>query len=515
MRLFKSIFILVFFSQALFVLAAPSMINRVGSGESLVHVDDLRNLIVREGALGERDVTDLIQLLIDRTGPNAVVQIPSGKFLISKSLIPLVGQTILGAGVSTLILNTNNDLPAFLFYAPPNSEVEGPKFVNFHLNSKFGIFVNHEGKRFPTERNPELGYVMRTHIQRVKFSADVSGGVAMRLVCIFDSEISLNYSNSEFEYFIDLYGSDINLIRDNRSTNVVGAHVRDRAHLTFGSTNLISHNDFIDMAAGARAMIITSARWAKISDNYFEQLHKLNEDASAIVAYDESGADRQFGLELVGNRFDIDARQLRKWLDLKSSPYQIVVGHNVFLSPNRPGVSLSSNLGYYFSINPPTRRLISSDVQPEVEWPFVSSTTGPRLGLGGISFNTGSPGLTIAGYGRDVIPSRNGFVLPAGLSAGGNFIEFSSKLYGVDTSASKIGVRILARSSADNQAIKVVLYDGGVVVFSKMIPISAAFGMKDVVLNLTLKGDLSVRIYRQDDGQSGIVEIPALLVDFK
>lgn len=301
---------------------------------------------------------------------------PKSSFTISSSQVLPEGIVFEGNGYNSSILNTNDAVPAFTYSAPAGTTKRGPTFLNLRIVSKSAIKLNSTTAIPPEQVGAQQGYIMRGGCEGVYFESSSPGGIAFEASTWFDGKIHECDFISQFNSGVWLYGSDLNEITHNRFQSNLIACIDVESNYTFGTQNLIAHNDIVNMlGSGTQAFIRTSDRFAIIKDNYIEQSTILSPivPAAIRVRAGNNGA-KPLALTIENNRLDININNVNYWLRFAagSVPATLRASGNVFFSSPTPEVFYADPVTYWYDTSKRRLFFVRDQVQIPADFPFYS-----------------------------------------------------------------------------------------------------------------------------------------------
>lgn len=129
-----------------------------------------------------------------------------------------------------------------------------------------GIRINDTSKNVVDTSDSQQGYVLKSFFENICFRGK-NNGTAICCTKMFDSTIR-NCRIELFDIGVHLYGCDINRVHDCRFDRN-NTHIKNIMIGSFGSQNLIDHNDIISVNSNG-VFIETSDRYGIIKNNHFE-----------------------------------------------------------------------------------------------------------------------------------------------------------------------------------------------------------------------------------------------------
>ena len=238
------------------------------------------------GAKGDMttDDTAALQACLDTGLP---VIIPEGRFRITRALQVKPGQIVaglarVGSGTGAAIVNT---VPGggCLWYTQDTATGQQPMpmIANLFLSADFPIrFNDPERGQIGDGPRSNIPYGMVPLVRGCRIVArDRGTGTGIAWTKMFDGVIE-ECQIEGFSTNILLQGCDLNAVRHNRSVLASRYHVLDLSVSSFGSQNIIEHNDLLQAGSDACIFVKSSGRHARIRDNYLEHGFTGASDAS-------------------------------------------------------------------------------------------------------------------------------------------------------------------------------------------------------------------------------------------
>jgi hypothetical protein len=290
------------------------------------HLSALLGAIATPAQFGARgddrtDDTASLQACIDTGLP---VLMTAGRYRISRALQLHPGQLIAGiarTGSTTgaALINEEPD-GGGLWYTQDasNGRQPMPTIINLSVTADHPIrFNDPERARISDGAGSNIPYGVRPQVRDCVLVARRRGtGIGIAWSKMFDGSIE----GCEIEGFsinLLLQGCDINTVRNNRSVLASRYHILDLSVGTFGSQNVIEHNDILQAGGSGCIFIKSTGRHARIRDNYLE--HAAADaaytpvdrftgfiDASAVDTprFGANGDGQRFTTVIVNNRID-------------------------------------------------------------------------------------------------------------------------------------------------------------------------------------------------------------------
>lgn len=230
---------------------------------------------------GKADDTAALQACANTGRP---IVIPAGRYRITRPIELAAGQAVTGpAGGHTAAIV--NDVPGSgcLWFTRDRDVVRRPMPViaNLALSADHPIrFNDPETGRVADGGASNIPYGVRPAILNCDIAAREWGtGVGIAWSKMFDGLIE-GCEVTGFAINVMLLGCDLNAVRRNRLVLGHRYHLLDLSAGTFGSQNLIEHNDLLQAGSTSTIFIKTTARHARIRDNYLEHGYSGARDAA-------------------------------------------------------------------------------------------------------------------------------------------------------------------------------------------------------------------------------------------
>ncbi|EPJ7080329.1 phage tail fiber protein [Klebsiella pneumoniae] len=291
---------------------------------------------------------------------NKHLDLPKGDFYVSQAFQAGKGQIIRGQGNPNFSPNCYTRLICMaegggcIWYTQDTStgQVRMPKIYNMGLTADYPIRFNNEQtaiiKDDTTLSNIPFGMV--PEVINCAVNPRVNGtGIGISWSKMFDGIITC-CEVANFDIGVLLNGCDLNWVAHNRIRNAWSYMVLELSASTFGSQNEICHNDILHVGSANCIMIKTTARHARIYDNYLEQARGTDGealigfiDASAIDAPSYAGnvSSGRYSTIIRDNRIDGFAKA--KYFVYKYQPEGQTYGEIVDVSTVGSNAGLGSN----------------------------------------------------------------------------------------------------------------------------------------------------------------------------
>ncbi|MFX3184815.1 hypothetical protein V6079_24135, partial [Klebsiella pneumoniae] len=291
---------------------------------------------------------------------NKQLSLPAGDFYISRAFEAGKGQVIRGQGSPNFSPNCYTRLICMtegggcIWYTRDSStgQVRMPQIYDMGLTGDYPVRFNNEQTAIIKDdvslSNVPFGMV--PVVSRCAINPRVNGtGIGISWSKMFDGCISL-CEIANFDIDVLLNGCDLNKVAYNRIRNGWRYMVLELSASTFGSQNEIHLNDILHVGSPNCIMVKTTARHARIYDNYFEQA--TGTDGQALIGFiDATDVDApsyagnvsagRYSTILRDNR--IDGFSKAKNFIYKYQPEGQTYGEIVDVSTVGPNTGLGSN----------------------------------------------------------------------------------------------------------------------------------------------------------------------------
>ncbi|WP_333963902.1 hypothetical protein [Sphingomonas aurantiaca] len=203
--------------------------------------------------------------------------IPEGRFRITRALQMKPGQIVaglarVGSGTGAAIVNTALG-GGCLWYTQDTATGRQPMpmIANLFLSADFPIRLNDpERGQIGDGARSNIPYGVAPLVRGCTIVArDRGTGTGIAWTKMFDGAIE-ECNIEGFSINILLQGCDLNAVRRNRSVLGARYHILDLSVASFGSQNIIEHNDILQAGSDACIFIKSSGRHARVRDNYLE-----------------------------------------------------------------------------------------------------------------------------------------------------------------------------------------------------------------------------------------------------
>ena len=231
---------------------------------------------------------------------NKHLDLPKGLFYISQAFEASKGQVIKGQGNPNFSPNCYTTLVCLaegggcIWYTRDSStgQVRMPQIYDMGLTGDYPVRFNNEQTAIIKDDTSlsNVPFGMVPVVSRCAINPRVNGtGIGISWSKMFDGCISL-CEIANFDIDILLNGCDLNKVAHNRIRNAWRYMVLELSASTFGSQNEIHHNDILHVGSPNCIMVKTTARHARIYDNYLEQA--TGTDGDALIGFiDASDVD--------------------------------------------------------------------------------------------------------------------------------------------------------------------------------------------------------------------------------
>ncbi|HHQ5366712.1 TPA: hypothetical protein ACSQ2O_003492, partial [Klebsiella michiganensis] len=228
-------------------------------------------------------------ILQEAANKNQPLDLPKGDFYISQAFEAGKGQIIRGQGSPNFSPNCYTRLICMtegggcIWYTRDSStgQVRMPQIYDMGLTGDYPVRFNNEQTAIIKDdvslSNVPFGMV--PVVSRCAINPRVNGtGIGISWSKMFDGAIEF-CEIANFDIDLLLNGCDLNKIAHNRIRNGWRYMVLELSASTFGSQNEIHHNDILHAGSPNCIMVKTTARHARIYDNYLEQATGTDREA--------------------------------------------------------------------------------------------------------------------------------------------------------------------------------------------------------------------------------------------
>ncbi|BAS41041.1 putative prophage endo-N-neuraminidase [Klebsiella oxytoca] len=292
----------------LVLMDGDTLRQNLGSGEipgtSLVRGSDGASLdqaikfvtpLLKPGVENAEFNYSILQAAADK---NKQLSLPAGDFYISRAFEAGKGQVIRGQGSPNFSPNCYTRLICMtegggcIWYTRDSStgQVRMPQIYDMGLTGDYPVRFNNEQTAIIKDdislSNVPFGMV--PVVRRCAINPRVNGtGIGISWSKMFDGSISL-CEIANFDIDVLLNGCDLNRVSMNRIRNAWRYMILELSASTFGSQNEIHHNDILHAGSPNCIMVKTTARHARIYDNYLEQA--TGTDREALIGFIDATA---------------------------------------------------------------------------------------------------------------------------------------------------------------------------------------------------------------------------------
>lgn len=224
---------------------------------------------------------------------NKHLDLPKGLFYISQAFEASKGQVIKGQGNPNFSPNCYTTLVCLaegggcIWYTRDSStgQVRMPQIYDMGLTGDYPVRFNNEQtaiiKDDTSLSNVPFGMVPK--VINCAINPRVNGvGIGISWSKMFDGIITC-CEVANFDIDLLLNGCDLNWVAHNRIRNGWRYMILELSASTFGSQNIIYHNDVLHVGSPNCIMIKSTARHARIIDNYLEQA--TGTDGQALIGF--------------------------------------------------------------------------------------------------------------------------------------------------------------------------------------------------------------------------------------
>ncbi|WP_418274419.1 endo-N-neuraminidase [Klebsiella quasipneumoniae] len=229
---------------------------------------------------------------------NRHLDLPKGDYYISQAFQAGKGQIIRGQGSPNFSPNCYTRLICMtegkgcIWYTQDTStgQVRMPQIYDMGLTGDYPVRFNNEQTAIIKDdvslSNVPFGMV--PVVSRCAINPRVNGtGIGISWSKMFDGIITC-CEVANFDIDVLLNGCDLNWVAHNRIRNGWRYMVLELSASTFGSQNIIYHNDVLHAGSPNCIMIKSTARHARIIDNYLEQARGT--DGEALIGFIDASA---------------------------------------------------------------------------------------------------------------------------------------------------------------------------------------------------------------------------------
>lgn len=200
---------------------------------------------------------------------NGTVFVPNGNYKINTTVTLTSGITIQGAGQVAVNIVSPAGITMFSLASSGATELRGPNLFDMTLEADLCLALNNTA----TLVDSNTGAIVGGSIKRCRFyNITSSVGQAINASQMFDTVISENKFDGTFNISILMNGCDLNTISHNRFTGFTSIGILDVSAQTYGSSNMIEHNDMTLQTVNNATFIKSTSHYIIIKDNYLEQI---------------------------------------------------------------------------------------------------------------------------------------------------------------------------------------------------------------------------------------------------
>lgn len=251
------------------------------------------------GAYGDgvQDDFDSLQAA-SNTGKEVIID--SGSYLVSSPVELKAGQKVRGYNSANFASGVkvsevfNNTVDGGCFWYTQDSSTgqkKMPDIRNVSLKADFPVKFNNEQTAIIVDGgSSNVPYGMKPFVINCDIKPRVDGvGIGVSWSKMFDGAIE-DCEIEKFDIDVLLNGCDLNRVQHNRIRNGYSYHILELSASTFSSQNVIRHNDVLQAGSSSCIFIKSTARHARIYNNYLEQ--SGGSDGAAMVGFiDVSSVD--------------------------------------------------------------------------------------------------------------------------------------------------------------------------------------------------------------------------------
>ncbi len=438
-----------------------------------------------------------------------VVHIGVGTYIPSGQLIPKEGVEIIGTNPQLSIIDASALTGFAIAYVTGNglTERQAPSFKRFQLISHNGIQLNDPTHGFTNDASTQE-YMMRPVIEDCILTAGDTSGIGIQISKGFDGSIRHN-KISGFAIPIDLHGSDINAIRDNRllGWGTYGISLNGSGSITyntFGSQSEIAHNEFLSPVSGSLAYIYSKDLHPRIYDNYLEsQGHTTTAGMWLVSGYDAFIRD---------NRIEIPAADVANWLRVDSQFASIDAQNNTTQGP-AAGPPLFPAAGYRYLYSNSHRAIVKysgNDAEGGAypnAFPFNSKPDYAATDKQAFVWTPDLPGLDYSyNYNGSMLINGGAAIIPP-LAGTGSIIQITTGAVGT------INVSLIAKGSAAGQVLNWQLSNGSTGIASGSVTLTTNYANYVLVTGAVTTG-LTIQFWNNDTTHNGNALIKSVSVTY-
>lgn len=225
------------------------------------------------------------------TGKKVIID--NGSYLISSPVQLKAGQKVSGYNPANFATGINvsevfnNTVGGGCFWYTQDSSTgqkKMPDIRNVSLKADFPIKFNDENTAVIVDGGvTNVPYGMKPFIINCDIKPRVEGvGIGVSWSKMFDGAIE-DCEIEKFDIGVLLNGCDLNRVQHNRIRSSHSYHILELSTSSFSSQNVISHNDILQAGSTSCIFIKSTARHARIYNNYLEQAE--GSDGAAMVGF--------------------------------------------------------------------------------------------------------------------------------------------------------------------------------------------------------------------------------------
>ncbi|MDA8428472.1 MAG: hypothetical protein M0T70_04380 [Geobacteraceae bacterium] len=438
-----------------------------------------------------------------------VYHIGVNTYIPSGQMIPKEGVTFEGTNPLFSIIDASGLTGFAIAYVTGNGQTErqAPSFKRFQLKSNNGIQLNDPTHGFTNDAATQE-FMMRPVIEDCIFTAGNTLGIGVQISKGFDGLIRHN-KFSGFSIPIDMHGSDISAIQDNRflGWGTYGISLNGSGSITyntFGSQSEIAHNEFLAPANGSLAYIYSNDLHPRIYDNYLEsQGYTTTAGIWLSSGYDAVMRD---------NRLEIPVADVPNWLRVDSQFASIVAQNNTTQGPS-VGPPLFPAAGYKYLYSNSHRAIVNysgndseNGTYPNA-FPFNSQPNYAASDKAAFVWTPDLPGLDYSyNYNNNMLINGGSAVIPP-LSGTGSIIQITTGVAGT------VNISVIAKGSVTGQILNWQLSNGSTGISSGSVTLTTNFA-NYVLSTATPTTGLTVQFWNNDTTHNGNALIKSVSVTY-
>lgn len=237
-------------------------------------------------------------ILQEAANKNKHLELPKGEFYVSQAFQAGKGQIIKGQGnphfspncYTRLICMTEGGGCIWYTQDTSTGQVRMPQIYHMGLTGDYPVRFNNEQTAIVKDDTSlsNVPFGMVPVVSHCSIDPRVNGtGIGISWSKMFDGVIEF-CEIANFNIGLLLNGCDLNYVAHNRIRNAWRYMILELSASTFGSQNEICHNDILHVGSPNCIMIKTTARHARIYDNYLEQA--TGADGQALIGFIDATA---------------------------------------------------------------------------------------------------------------------------------------------------------------------------------------------------------------------------------